>query len=126
MAQTNKQTIEKVNAAFADNKPEIFLDNCTEDVVWTFVGEKTNKGKTAIRDWMAEMKDMDPPNFTVDQMIAEGDSVACFGDMTMKDESGKLGKFSYCDFYRFKGDKIAELKSFIVKHKTEGERTATA
>ena len=125
MAETKKQIVEKINAAFADNNPEEFLSNCTEDVVWTMVGEKTNKGKKAIREWMAGMKDMEPPKFTVDQIIAEGDTVACYGDMSMK-EDGKLGKYSYCDVYRFSGDKITELRSFVVKHKPEGEKSGQA
>jgi|SRR5688572_1964126 ketosteroid isomerase-like protein len=126
MAESKKQIVEKINKAFADNNPEEFLSNCTEDVVWTMVGEKTNNGKKAIREWMASMKDMEAPKFTVDQIVAEGDSVVCYGDMSMKDESGKLGRYSYCDAYRFSGDKITELRSFIVKHKMEGEKSGQA
>ena len=126
MAETNKQIVEKINKAFADNNPEEFLSNCTDNVVWTMVGEKTNSGKEAIREWMAEMKDMEPPKFTVDQIIAEGDSVACYGDMSMKDKDGKLGKYSYCDIYSFSGGKISELRSFVVTLKPEGEKSGKA
>jgi ketosteroid isomerase-like protein len=91
------------------------------------VGEKASKGKAAIREFLAQMKDMEPPKFTVDQIIAEGDSVACCGDMTMKDKEGKVGKYSYCDVYRFTSDgKITELRSFVVTQKPEGEKRATA
>jgi hypothetical protein len=41
--------------------------------------------------------------------------------MTMKGEDGKEGKYSYVDAYQFSGDKVAALKSFVVKHKTEEE-----
>ena len=126
MGETNKQIVEKINKAFADNDPEGFLSYCADNVVWTMVGEKTTNGKTAIREWMAQMKDMEPPKFTVDQLIAEGDSVACCGDMSMKDKEGKLGKYSYCDVYRFSNGKITELRSFVVEHKTEGEKTGRA
>jgi len=126
MAETNKQIVEKINKAFADNNPEEFLANCADSAVWNMVGEKTSSGKSAIREWLAEMKDMDPPKFTVDQLIAEGDSVACCGDMTMKDQDGKLGRYSYCDVYRFSGGKITELRSFVVAHKTEGEKSGRA
>lgn len=124
MSQKNKEIVEKVNAAFAENNPEVFLSNCAEDVTWTMVGEKTNKGKKAIRDWLAEMKDMEPPKFTVDRTIAEGDSVVCCGDMTMKDKEGKNQPYSYCDIYRFENDKIAELTSYVIKTEQTG-RTAT-
>src|SRR5262245_46554968 len=126
MADTNKQIVERINKAFADNNPDEFLANCADNVVWTMVGEKSTNGKTAVREWLAEMKDMEPPKFTVDQLIAEGDSVACCCDMSMKDKDGKVGKYSYCDVYRFTGSKIAELRSFVVAHKTEGEKTGRA
>lgn len=121
-----KEIVEKINSAFTENNTEGFLEHCTDKVVWTMVGEKTNNGKKAIREWMGQMEGMEPPKFTVDRMIAEADSVACFGDMTMKGEDGVEGKYSYCDVYRFDGDKVAELQSFVVKHKTEAERSGTA
>ncbi len=55
------------------------------------------------------------PTFTVDQLIAEGDVVAGYGDMTMKDKDGRDAPYSYCDLYRFRGDQIAELRSFVIK-----------
>ena len=128
MAKANKEIVEEVNAKFTANDPEGFLDLCDEKVVWSMVGEKTRNGKSEIREWKVGMKDMEPPKFTVVEYIAEGDSVACRGDMTMKDEKGFEGKYSFCDFYRFRNGKITELNSYIVKHKTEGEkdRSATA
>ena len=36
-------------------------------------------------------------------------------------ENGTETSYSYCDVYKFSGDKIAELRSFVVKHKAEGE-----
>lgn len=121
MSQKNKEIVEKVNAAFIDNKPEDFLSFCDENVEWTMVGEKTSKGKKEIREWMASMEGMEPPKFTVDEIIAEGDTVVCHGGMKMKGEDGEPGDYSYCDIYRFNNGKIARLQSFVVKHKKEGE-----
>lgn len=114
MPEKNKEIIEKVNAAFAEGSPEEFLSFCAEDVEWTMVGEKAVKGKDAIRKWMASM-DMEPPKFTVKNVIAEGDFVAAHGDMTMKDKAGKMVPYSYCDLYCFRNDKIVELRSFVIK-----------
>ena len=124
MSLKNKEIVEKVNAAFAENNPEVFLSNCADDVTWTMVGEKTSNGKKAIQKWLAEMKDMDPPKFSVAKVIAEGGSVVCFGDMTMKDKDGKVQNYSYCDIYGFDKDKIAELTSYVIKIEKKG-RTAS-
>lgn len=126
MSEKNKEIIEKVNAAFENNNPEGFLDACSEDVEWTMVGDQSFKGKTAIREFMSQMEGMEPPKFSVDKMVAEGDSVICYGDMTMKGEDGVEGKYSYCDAYTFTGDEIRELRSFVVKHKTKGESSEKA
>lgn len=126
MSKENKAVVEKVNAAFLNGNTEGFLEHCTDDIVWTMVGEKVTTGIGDIREWMSHCEGVEPPKFTVDKLIAEGNSVICYGDMTMKGEDGNEGKYSYCDAYTFDGNKIKELRSFIVKHKTEGESGQTA
>ena len=60
---------------------------------------------------------MEPPKITNKSTIAEGDSVAANGEMTMK-EDGKDVQYSYCDVYRFDAGKITELNSYVVKNKS--------
>ncbi len=128
MSAKNKEIVEKVNAAFAEGNIEKFLSFCAEDVEWTMVGEKGVKGKDAIRQWMAAMapKDSEPPKFTVTNVIAEGDFVTAHGDMTMKDKDGKAASYSYCDIYRFRGDKIVELSAFVIKTKAKHKTNSGA
>jgi ketosteroid isomerase-like protein len=126
MSETNREIVEKVNTAFSENKPEVFLNYCDENVEWTMVGDRTATGKPAIREFMSSMEGMAPPKFTVDEIIEGGNSIACYGDMTMADENGKDTAYSYCDVYRFHDGKIKALRSYCIKHKTEGEQAATA
>lgn len=126
MSQKNKEIVEKVNASFAAGSPEALFQNSTEELVWNMVGEKTTKGHQPIRAWMAQMEGSEPPKFTVDKMVAEGNSVICLGDMTMTEPKEAAGSYSYVDAYTFDGDKITELRSYVVKHKTEGERSEKA
>ena len=127
MSARNKEIIEKVNAAFEANQPEVFLDYCSENIKWEMAGDDVRTGKDSIREFMASMGDMEPPKINVTAIISEGDSAACYGDMTMI-EKGAENSYSYCDVYRFSGEKISELRSFVVKHKSEGdsEKAATA
>ena len=128
MSSKHKEIIEKVNAAFAEGNCEGFLSFCAEDAEWVMVGDKTFKGKQAIREFMSSMEHsgMEPPKFTVDETIGDGESVVAYGDFTMKDEKGVTVPYSYCDVYRFKNDEIIRLQSFVVKHKTEGENAQKA
>ena len=121
MSAQNKATVEKVNAAFAANNTEGFLSHCARDVVWTMVGDRSVKGVDAIRSWMASMSGGEAPKFSVDHIVADGDYVTCFGDMTMKDKQGTPAPYAYCDIYRFRDGKIAELRSYVINTKPKPE-----
>jgi len=124
MSDKNREIVEKINAAFAEGNTEGFLGECTDNVEWTIVGDKTVYGKDNIREFMKEMEGSEPPAFSADRIIAEGDSVACYGKMTMKGEDGNAADYEYCDLYGFTGDKISWMRSFVVKVKDEGAETA--
>ncbi|MEH1994067.1 nuclear transport factor 2 family protein [Nostoc sp.] len=53
MSDKNKAILEEANAAIAEGNNEGFLSCCTDDTEWTFVGDKTLKGKEAVRQYMA-------------------------------------------------------------------------
>jgi len=114
MSEKNKEIVAKADAAFAEGNIEGFLSLCSEDVEWTMVGAQFMKGKDAIRQWLTSMKS-EPPKFTFVNVIAEKDFATAHGDLTMKDNDGKLVPYSYCDIYRFRNDKIVELRSFVIK-----------
>lgn len=116
MTDNNKTILEKANAAVTAGDNEDFLSFCTDDTLWTFVGDKTLKGKEAVRAYMAEAY-IEPPKFMVEWMIAEGDFVTALGKISMKDKNGKMVDYSYCDVWRFKNGKMAELTAFVIETK---------
>lgn len=115
MSAQNKAIVEKINDTFRQNSIDGFLAYCDDDVEWTMVGEKTVKGKENIRSWMNSMHPPEPPKFDVARMIAEDDMVAAYGEMTMDENDQKDVPYSYCDVYRLRNGKIAELRSYVVK-----------
>lgn len=114
MSEQNKAILEKGNAAIAEGNYEGFLVFCTDDTEWTFVGDKTLKGKEAVRQWMAT-EYREPPKNTVERLIAEGDFVTALGVITVKNEDDKAAHYSYCDVWRFRSGKMVELKAFVIK-----------
>ncbi|HSI85433.1 MAG: nuclear transport factor 2 family protein [Candidatus Methylacidiphilales bacterium] len=119
MSDSNKAILEKANAAIAKGDIEGFLTYCTDDTEWTYVGDKTLKGKEAVRKYLAPSS-AEPSPFTVTHFIAEGDFVTALGEITMKDENGKIVPQSYCDVWRFRDGKMVELKAFVIKIKSNG------
>ena len=120
---TNKEVVKKVNKAFAENKPEVFLSACSDDVYWQIVGDRSFRGKKAVEEFMKSMKDMEPPKFAVDEVIEDGDTVTSCGSMTMKNKNGQTDPYSFCDIYRFRNDEIVELNSLVVKNKPKSARS---
>ncbi len=117
--EKNKAILEKGNAAIAKGNNEGLLSFCSEDTEWTFVGDKILKGKEAVRQYLATTY-IEPPKFTVTNLIAEGDFVTALGDIELKDEDGKEAHYSYCDVWRFLDGKIVELRAFVINSGVRG------
>lgn len=114
MNLSNKAILEKANEAVSKGDNEGFLSFCTEDTEWTFVGDRVLRGKEAVRQYMA-VEYLEPPQFMVESLIAEGDFVIAIGKINNKDENGKIAAYDYCDVWRFENGKMAALKAFVIK-----------
>jgi ketosteroid isomerase-like protein len=51
----------------------------------------------------------------VENLIAEGDFVTAVGKISMKDATGKMIHYDYCDVWRFQDGEMAELKAFVIE-----------
>ena len=114
MSEHNKAILTQANAAVVRGDHEGFLAHCTDDVRWTFVGDRTLKGKEAVRQYMRTAY-TEPPTFTVEHLIAEADFVTALGDISMRDDSGKMIRSTYCDVWRIRDGKLAELTAFVIE-----------
>lgn len=122
MSEKNKAILKKGNAAIIEGNYEGFLSLCSDDTEWTFVGDRTLKGKEAVRHWMAETY-LEPPKFNVAHLIAERDFLTAIGEITMKNEDGTPIHYSYCDIWRFRSDEIVELKAFVIEAEIKNEES---
>lgn len=113
MSERNKAILKQGNAAIVAGDNEGFLAFCSEDTEWTFVGDRTLKGKEAVRRYMAT-EYTEPPQFTVADMIAEGDHVVMLGTIMTKGADGKPVQAAYCDVWRFRDGQIVALQAFVV------------
>jgi ketosteroid isomerase-like protein len=113
MSARNKAIVEEVNEAMRRGDVEAFLARCTDDFQWSMVGEEPLSGKNAVREFMAQGPG-EPPDFTVEAVIAEGDTVVARGTMTMP-ENGRDVPYAFCDVWGLRGDKLASLHAYVVK-----------
>jgi uncharacterized protein len=117
MAELNKDVLKRANAAMVAGDYEGFLKHCTDDVVWTFVGDRTLRGKAAVRAYIRATYD-GPPTFSVEHLIADADFVTALGTIDLKDDKGRVVQWDYCDVWRVRDGKLAELKAFVIEPKS--------
>ena len=113
MSLNNKEVLEKANACINKGDNEGFLAFCTEDVKWEFVGNRTLNGKEAVREYMKSSY-TEPPKFDVENVIGGDGFVVAIGKISMKDETGALIEYAYCDVWHFRDGKMAALKAFVI------------
>lgn len=113
MSELNKTVLRNANAAVSNGDNEGFLSFCADDIIWSTVGGDTLRGKEAVRAWMAREYTV-PPRFTVQQLIADGDLVAAIGEIESRDEQGRPVPSAYCDVWRFRDGKMAELRAWVI------------
>lgn len=116
MVENNKRILKKANEAISRGDHEEFLKFCTEDTVWTFIGDRKLIGKEAVRKYMAASY-INPPKFDMKNLIAENDFVTVVGNITLPNEEGKMTDYAYCDVWRFRDGKMAELMAFVIEQK---------
>ena len=114
MSESNKSILLAANAAVTTGDNEGFLAHCAEDIVWSTVGGESLHGKQAVRAWMQEAY-VEPPEFNVKELIADGVLVAALGEITSKGNDGKPVHNDYCDVWRFREGKMVELRAFVIE-----------
>jgi ketosteroid isomerase-like protein len=110
----NKIILQKANEAVSKGNYEEFLQYCTDDTKWTFIGDQVLNGKKSIRKWMFN-EYIEPPKNEVKNLIAEDDYLTAIGEIEVMNENGENIKYSYCDVWRFRDGKMAELTAFVIK-----------
>lgn len=114
MSEYNKEILKKGNAAIDKRNYEGFLVHCTDDTEWVFVGDRTLRGKEAVRQYMAETY-LEPPVNMIEALIAETDYVIATGTIKMKNRDSQWETSSYCDIWKFKDGKMAKLTAFVIR-----------
>jgi len=113
----NATILHKANEFVKKGNYESFLVYCTQDTKWVFVGERILEGRDKVREYMKEFY-LEPPVFTVEKTIEDGNYVTVTGEITLKAANGTYNHYDYCDVWRFENGKIAELKAFVIEKKS--------
>ncbi|MCU7615024.1 nuclear transport factor 2 family protein [Chryseobacterium sp. GMJ5] len=109
----NKEILQAANEAIKKGDHETFLQYCTEDTKWIFIGDQTLIGKENVRAYMKDAY-LEPPKFNIETILEDNDYVVATGKISLKNKNGDDIQYSYCDIWRFENGKMAELKAFVI------------
>ncbi|MGY0556921.1 MULTISPECIES: nuclear transport factor 2 family protein [unclassified Lysobacter] len=109
----NKIVLKTANEAISAGDIEGFLSFCDDDIHWVTIGGDALQGKESVREWM-KIEYVDPPRFSVTDLVAEGDLVVAIGQIETRDSDGKTDSSFYSDVWRFRNGKMVELRAFVV------------
>ena len=109
----NKELLLNANEQISKGNYDGFLDYCTEDTRWEFIGEQTLNGKEEVSAYIKATY-LEPPKVAVDQIIAEGDFLVAQGKIEILDTDGTWKTYEYCDVWQVFDGKLASLKAYVV------------
>lgn len=111
---TNKgKFLQKINEAFAKSDIDFIIENVTDNIEWTAVGDFSVSGKEEFKKALQEMATNEPFTLEIKNIITHGDSAAVDGEM--QSPNGK--RYAFCDVYKFNGfknPKINKMTSYVV------------
>jgi ketosteroid isomerase-like protein len=113
--------LEKFNEAFAKADINYIIEQVSDDIVWDMVGDFLIKGKEAFNHSLKEMEGVETLDMQIQNTIIEGRNAAVNGSMKVKESSGTIREFGFCDVYEFNKEitKIQKMTSYVLPIKSE-------
>ena len=76
-----EKLLQKINEAFANSEIDFIIENVTDDIKWTVVGDFTVEGKEPFKKALEEMANDEPFQLEIKNIITHGYSAAVNGSM---------------------------------------------
>ena len=113
---TQTAFLQHFNDAFAKGDIHYITEQVTDDIVWDMVGEFSIKGKDAFYNSLKEMAGIETLDMQLLKTIIDGKHAAVNGTMKVKEPTGNIKSFGFCDVYEFnnQGTRIQKMTSYVV------------
>nr|MCW2728066.1 hypothetical protein [Aeromicrobium sp.] len=108
------QTVERYVDGFRRSDHGEILDCLTEDIVWNIHGVRTTHGKSEFDAEIESPLFEGSPELTVDRILESGDLLVATGTGAGHFVGGARCRFVFSDLFRFRGDLIAQVDSYVV------------
>lgn len=108
--------LQQFNDAFLKGDIHYIAEQVTDDIVWEMVGEFKIKGMDAFKNSLQKMVGMETLDMQILNTIIDGKNAAVNGAMKVKEPSGNIRHFGFCDVYEFNSEenKIQNMTSYVL------------
>lgn len=113
MATENKDLLRKISQAFATGDFTFAETYLADDVAWNILGNGTITGKKEVLEVSRMQQLQSFPVITIKNIVAEGDHVVIESTGKAKTKDGKDYNQTYCEVFRFKGEKLQEITTYL-------------
>ncbi|MGX5915011.1 nuclear transport factor 2 family protein [Aliidiomarina sp. Khilg15.8] len=116
-----KDFLTKFNQAWVDHDVETVVNGVTDDIHFRMaMDDKGIQGKQAFKAWLSEMANPEYKiSLTTERLFVSGDDAVLSGVMDMTEPDGTKRKFAFCDLYKMRDGKVAELQAYFMSDKAD-------
>ena len=109
----NNQLLKKISEEFAKGNLEFAEVYLADDIKWNILGERPVIGKNQVLEVSKMLQLESFPVITIKNIVAEGDYVVIENSGDAKTKSGKPYNQTYCDVFKFKGEMLHEITTYL-------------
>lgn len=104
------------NQAWAAHDVDTIVSGVTDDIYFRMATDEEGiQGKQAFETWLSEMvKPEYKMSLTTERLFVSGDDAVLSGRMEMTEPDGTQRKFAFCDIYKLRDGKVAELLAYFM------------
>src|SRR5215203_2608203 len=109
-----KELLRDFNIAFVKGDVDHLLQNLTDDICWTMVGDRLFEGKEQVAKMVEQASKTKTTELTINNIITHDNTGAVDGVIKLENDT----TYAYCDIYRFgsaKNVKIKEISSYVIR-----------
>lgn len=109
----NNQLLKKISEEFAKGNLEFAEVHLADDIKWNILGSIPIIGKKQVLEASKMLQLESFPVVTIKNIVAEGDYVVIESTGEAKTKNGKPYNQTYCDVFKFKGEKLYEITTYL-------------
>ena len=109
----NNHLLKQIGEEFAKGNFGFAEAYLADDIKWNILGEGPVVGKDQVLEVSKMLQLESFPVITIKNIVAEGDCVVIESTGEAKTKSGKPYNQTYCDVFKFKGETLYEITTYL-------------